>query len=71
MLRVGSNATLRLHYHSAEVVSVDAVSPVLPVVALVISLSRVLKKSARRNGFPFAWAAAFGVGSFDADSMRA
>jgi hypothetical protein len=35
------------------------------------ALSRVLKKSARRNGFPFVWAAAFGVGSFDADGMRA
>jgi hypothetical protein len=33
--------------------------------------SRVLKKSARRNGFPFALAAAFSVEPFDADGVRA
>jgi hypothetical protein len=35
------------------------------------AISRVLKKSARRNGFPFALAAAFSVEPFDADGVRA
>jgi serine/threonine protein kinase len=51
----------------------------LPVEALGAELvalfdrafSRVLKKSARRNGFPFALAAAFSVEPFDADGVRA
>jgi hypothetical protein len=36
-----------------------------------LASNRVLKKSARRNGFPFALAAAFSVEPFDADGVRA